>query len=121
MSNKIDLQNYFEDTLTFTFGDQEFKVDESNRTYQTYQKKITKITAEDITDDSLVLAETFKSAFGDKYAEFKKIELPAKAYKDIAIKIMAAWSGIDEELIKKQMNSSIEGNVKTPSGSDTTK
>ena len=112
--SKFDLQNYFDDVLTFTFGEKEFKVDESNKTYRLYQLKMKELSKTKKNDET-ILEETFKMAFGDDYEEFKKIELPAKAYNDIAIKIMAAWTGMKEETIQKQMEKTIEQASTIPS------
>jgi len=99
---KIDLQTYFDEGLTFTFKEKEFKVDGGNKTYQLCQAEIRKIVEEKKGEEAVTKA-MFKYAFGDKYDEFMELDLPAKAYNDIALEIMAEWSGVSKEDIKKSM------------------
>ena len=104
---KIDLEKYFSEVLTFTFKDQEFKVNESNKAYQSCQADIRKIVEKKGAEEEITNA-MFKYAFGDKYEEFKKLDLPAKAYNDISLEIMAEWSGVSKATIKAQIKSPSE-------------
>lgn len=101
--SKIDLQKYFDDALTFTFQGKDFKVDESNKAYQLCQKEITEATTKGILGDGEIQDIIFKGAFGESQKELKELNLPARAYSDMAMEIMSAWSGVSKETIEAQM------------------
>lgn len=94
--SKIDLQNYFDDALTFTLKDQEFKVDES---YSTFIK--CDLALKEIKEESKVLEVVFEYAFGKENAKkIMDLNLPMKAYKEIYFDILSSWTGTPKDTLK---------------------